>query len=198
MAYVTISVPSEIVYVAGTINGTVTIFENQNGKWVGYADAAEDNLYHISIECYDAAGNRTEYEETIYYELPWFVVDRTQTDVDNKTKKGFLNASDLNRIERNINTISDMAALAVTSKTDWNANGLPRSSDWERIMTDVARIRNYSHRSTTPETPTRPINHFQKVNDVEQILKDAFDILERNAKDTYYAGEIYAGEGGLI
>lgn len=130
--------------------------------------------------------------------LPWFVTDRTQEDVDRRTAKGVLNAADLNRIERNIQAICGVAAIPVTAKTDWQSSGLPRTSDWERIMKAVERIRGYSHRGTTPAVPARPVNQFQKVNDVEQILKDAFDILERNGRNRYYAGEVYAGEGGLL
>ena len=31
---------------------------------------------------YDEAGNKSTYENTIEYILPWFIYDRTQEDVD--------------------------------------------------------------------------------------------------------------------
>ena len=51
-------------------------------KWRATVDVAEDSLYHIYLEMYDEAGNKSTYENTIEYILPWFVYDRTQADVD--------------------------------------------------------------------------------------------------------------------
>ena len=40
--------PSDIVYVAGTINEVDTVWQEINGQWYGYADAVEDlSLIHI-------------------------------------------------------------------------------------------------------------------------------------------------------
>ena len=198
MAYVAIAVPSDIVYVAGTINGTETVWQEINGSWYGYADAAEDCTYRLWVEMYDAAGNRSEYTDTLYYELPWFVTDRTEEDIARRTKKAYLNASDLNRIEKNAYTIGGLAVLHIPSKTDWKTGDLPRASDWERIRENVEKVRSFAHRTTTPETPEHPINDYRKLNAIEQILKDAFDMYVTNKKNIAYAGEIYAGEGGLM
>lgn len=198
MAYIAVAVPSDIVYVAGTINGVKTVFEERSGSWYGYADAAEDSTYNVWVEMYDEAGNRSEYSASMYYELPWFVTDRTAADVEDRTAKGVLNARDLNRIEKNSYTIGQLAAVLLQGKTDWKIGDLPRSSDWERIRSNVARLRAISHRHDTPQTPPRPLNSWQKLNDLEQIQKDCFDIYNRNKKNVVYAGEIYAGEGGFL
>lgn len=198
MAYIEVNLSSDIVYVAGTINGVETVFSNQNGKWIGHADTSPDNLYQLWIEVYDAAGNRTEYEETLYYEPITFVTDRTLQDVEGKTPKGVLNAVDVNRIERNIKTIGKMAAIPAGTNADWQIGGLPRASDWQIIREYVQIIRDYAHRSTTPQVPARPLNHFQKINDVEQILKDAYYMITSNSENINYAGEFYAGEGGFL
>lgn len=76
---------TDITYVAGTVNGVETVFIQDEAypvKWRAAVDVAEDNLYHIYIEMYDEAGNKSVYENTIEYILPWFVYDRTQQDVD--------------------------------------------------------------------------------------------------------------------
>lgn len=198
MAYIEVNVGSDIVYVAGTVNGVETVWQEINGKWYGYADASEDNLYEIWLEMYDAAGNRSEYSDSIYYEFPYFVTDRTAEDVENRTAKGFLNAKDLNRIEKNNLTIADLIAAVVSSKTDWAVGGLPRVNDFERILSAVTKIRSYARRSTTPPVPEHPINHYQKVNDIEQIQKDCFELYVNNKKNVIYAGEVYAGEGGFL
>lgn len=130
MAYIKVAVPSDIVYVAGTINGIDTVWQEINGQWYGYADAVENNTYHVWVEMFDAAGNRSEYTASMYYELPWFVTDRTAADVEARTEKGVLNAKDLNRIEKNSYTIGNLAALIIDAKYDWLVGELPRVSDF--------------------------------------------------------------------
>lgn len=198
MAYVAIEVGSDIVYVAGTINGVDTVWEEHEGLWYGYADTARDNLYHFWVEMYDEAGNRSEYEDTLYYEMPWFVTDRTQEDIDNRTEKAYINASDLNRIEKNTYTICGLIDIVVDTKTDWAVGDIPRVADFARILAQVGKMYAFAHYHTTPAPPERPLNTFQKYNDVEQIQKDCFDIYVGNKKNIVYAGEIYAGEGGFI
>ena len=44
------------MYVAGAINSNPTTFQSRDGKWYGYAPAAEDNTYHLWVEMIDAAG----------------------------------------------------------------------------------------------------------------------------------------------
>ena len=198
MAYIRLQFQSDIIYVAGTINDVETVWQYINGAWYGYADAAPDSTYVVWVEMYDAAGNRSEYTDTLYYELPWFVTDRTQNDVDNGTAKGFLNASDLNRIEKNSYTIGNLVAIPVTAKQDWEIGDLPRASDYARIREQVQKLRDFVHRQTTPEVPESPLNTYQKYNDVEQIQKDCFDSYVGNMKNVIYAGEIYAGEGGYL
>ena len=198
MAYMKLQAPSDIVYVAGTINNAETVWQYINGAWYGYADAVPDGNYAVWVEMYDAAGNRSEYTDTLHYELPWFVTDRTQQDVDTGTKKGFLNASDLNRIEKNSYTIGNLVAIPITANQDWRIGDLPRAGDYTRIREQVQKLRDFVHRETTPEVPESPLNTYQKYNDIEQIQKDCFDIYVGNMKNIIYAGEIYAGEGGFF
>lgn len=198
MAYITITPQSDITYVAGTINSVPTVWEEINGQWYGYADAVEDGNYHIWVEMYDKAGNRSEYTDTIHYDLPWFLTDRTQRDVDEGTSKGFLNASDLSRIEKNNAIIGKLIAVPVGEGKEWHIGDLPRTSDFARILSVVRRIRDYASRTTTPAVPEQPVNSWQKVNAIEQIQKDCFELYTSNKKMIVYAGEIYAGEGGLL
>ncbi len=55
MATLTLELPAGIIYVAGRVNGVLTVF-HQDGinpwRWRASVDAAEDSLYHI---CLDAA-----------------------------------------------------------------------------------------------------------------------------------------------
>jgi len=73
------------------------------------------------------------------------ITDRTAADVANRTARGFLNVSDINRIEGNIawltnelrrfNIFADIHSIA-----NWNANGLPRITDLQRIRNNASSI----------------------------------------------------------
>ena len=124
-----------------------------------------------------------------------FVYDRSAQDVLQMTKKGVLNAEDINRIENNTETIADKIAVPVTVKS-WPVGGLPRVSDYKRIRDNVERIRQgYGIRSDTPATPEQPLNTYQKWNDIERILFDVNDLYDRTENARAYCGEIFAGEG---
>ena len=124
-----------------------------------------------------------------------FVYDRSAQDVLQMTKKGVLNAEDINRIENNTETIADKIAVPVTVKS-WSVGGLPRVSDYKRIRDNVERIRQgYGIRSDTPATPEQPLNSYQKWNDIERILFDVNDLYDRTENARAYCGEIFAGEG---
>lgn len=128
-----------------------------------------------------------------------FVYDRSAQDVLNRTKKGVLNAVDLNRIESNSKVIADKIAIPVITKS-WNIGDIPRASDFSRIRNNVERIRNgFAIKQDTPECPVQPLNDYKKWNAIEKILFDVNDIYERNKETKIYCGEIYAGEGiGVI
>lgn len=128
-----------------------------------------------------------------------FVYDRSAQDVLQRTKRGVLNADDLNRIENNCKEIGDKIAIPVTVKS-WAVGGLPRVSDYARIRKNVEDIRNgYGIKSDTPETPKSPLNAYQKWNDIEKILYDVNDLYERTMSAKVYCGEMYAGnEIGVI
>ena len=124
-----------------------------------------------------------------------FVYDRSAQDVLQRTKKGVLNAEDINRIENNTGDIADKIAVPVTVKS-WSVGGLPRVSDYKRIRDNVERIRQgYGIRSDTPATPEQPLNTYQKWNDIERILFDVNDLYDRTENARAYCGEIFAGEG---
>lgn len=146
-----------------------------------------------------------------------FIYDRTQTDVDRikalsrkytagtisdeelaewqDSSKGAINASDMNRNEENMQTIADMIAVGVLTKS-WDYSGLPRVSDYTRLLENLAKIRaGYGIMSDTPPVPAQPLNTYQKWNDIEKILHDVHYVYVHVQEDMNYCGEIYAGEG---
>lgn len=145
------------------------------------------------------------------------VTDRSQSDVERvqellekgwqnfsdeeKTEwsdgmKGALNASDLVRVQNNIQLLSDVLEL------DLNVLAVPELPDeifYALIISNTERIRGaYCIHTTTPETPDAPLNTYSKWNDIERILTDVYEILLNNFH-YYCGGEIYAGDDtGLL
>lgn len=108
--------------------------------------------------------------------------------------KGCINYTDLNRIEKNCATLSDIFNLNLITKTDWSvADALnARNADFARIRSNVEKIRQTKYvYSTTPSTPTLPLNRYDKINDLERILYDVYTLYNINATNYDYMGELY-------
>ena len=188
---ISIDVGSSVVYVGGIVNGVEKIFGQigSTGIWTANVDQAEDSTYVLNLEVIDEAGNHSTYTNKIIYELPSFVYDRTQKDIEERTAKAYLNAKDLNRIERDIEIIAEYLNIGVTIKT-WEIGNLPRASDFERILKNVQLlVEAYIIRKDTPVAPVQPLNTYQKWNDIEHILHDLFWIYIGNLNNIYYCGE---------
>ena len=112
--------------------------------------------------------------------------------------KGTFNQSDIERIENNVQLLSDVLELNLTTNYGKNIK-YPDEGYFKLLLLNIERIRAaYCIHDDTPETPTAPVNNFNKVNAVEKILNDVYTILISNFH--YYAGEsYYAGENfGLL
>lgn len=147
------------------------------------------------------------------------VTDRMQEDVDRVTYltnkgwdgmtageqqewlaglKGSLNKTDIERIENNVQLMSDVLELGLTTYHG-TIPEYPNESYFERLLNNLTAIRAaYCIHEDTPEVPEKPVNDYQKINDVEKILSDIHSILLNNF--SYYCGnEIYAGDStGLL
>ena len=112
--------------------------------------------------------------------------------------KGSLNKDDLLRIENDIQLLSDVLELGLTTHYN-NIPAYPNETYYNNLLSNVGTIRAaYMEYTTTPSTPSAPLNIFTKWNNVEQILKDVYTILNSNLY--YYTGEgLYSGqEIGLL
>ena len=151
--------------------------------------------------------------------LVWMqtVTDRSQSDVDRmlellqkgwdnfnmdeKTEwlsgmKGALNLSDMQRIQNNTQLLSDVLELGLAVA---EIPEPPNETFFTSVLNNTEIIRNaYMIHSDTPQTPSMPVNTYQKLNDIEKILDDVYGILLNNFY--YYCGtEIYAGDDtGLL
>lgn len=208
---ISIELSTDIVYVAGRVNDVETVFIQDEAypiKWMATVDVATDNLYRIYLEMYDEAGNKSTYANTIEYILPWFVFDRTQDDVERVRylhnigwdgmnsdqrkewkagMKGAFNISDVKRNENNCYVIAQMLNVSLVTYRD-NFPEHPTSEYFANLLSNVSVLRDTGYRySDTPEVPEPPINSYQKVNDIERILHDVYEVFKSNF--SYYAGE---------
>lgn len=110
--------------------------------------------------------------------------------------KGTLNYTDLNRIEGNSQEIANIFGIPIGAvKTDWTMTDIPTRKDYQRIRDNVQKIRSASIiRSDTPITPELPLNRYEKINDIEKILFDVYDLYTRNNTIMYYIDELYDEE----
>lgn len=110
--------------------------------------------------------------------------------------KGTLNYTDLNRIEGNSWEIAQIFDIPIGSvKTDWKMTDIPTRKDYQRIRDNVQKIRSSAIiRSDTPVTPELPLNRYEKINDIEKILFDVYDLYTRNNTIIYYIDELYDEE----
>jgi len=128
------------------------------------------------------------------------IIDRTWSDIDNRTAKAFLNASDLNRIETNCSILAGLLKItSLTIKTDWIRTDSITPNGISRILGNIKALRDsYYTYDSTPALPNS-ILYFQDLNDAETILLDAYNLFLINDRAKYYAGELYSGENmGVI
>lgn len=196
-----VSLPSEIIYVSGTVNGTAYTWTLIEGAWTATVERAADDTYAVSLTAVTAAGTSTNFDLTLYYGLLTLITDRTAEDVANQTDKGFYNASDLNRVEAAVQYVAERFAaqgyaVTVSPKTDWLASDIPTASELETYRQNIATLRGLiAVMKSTPETPeTMRFLDYIKANNIEKILLDLDTLLTNAALAWYQSGEIYAGE----
>ncbi len=200
-----VSLPSEIIYVSGTVNGTAYTWTLIEGAWTATVERAADDTYAVALTAVTAAGVSTNYALTLYYGLLSLITDRTRADVVNQTDKGFYNASDLNRVGAAVEYIAGRFtalgyACPVTVKKDWLTldaqTDAPTASQMETYRQNIVTLRGQiAVMKSTPETPeTMRFLDYIKANDIERILLDLDTLLTNAALAWYQSGEIYAGE----
>lgn len=219
---ITVSLPSDIVYVSGTVNGKAYTWTLVGAAWQTIADRASDDTYLVALTAINSAGTSTNFEFTLYYGLLKLITDRTQADVDRvaslaqkgyaamtdveKTEwsaglKGAYNATDLNRVGSAVNYVAGRLnaqgyAVAVSPKIDWTMTDIPTPAQLTAYLADVATIRAaLAVYGTTPGIPADMEKlTYAEANDIEQILLDVDALITNMMAVWYYAGELYSGE----
>lgn len=129
------------------------------------------------------------------------ITDRTQSDVDSGTDKGYYNATDLNRVGAAVAYIAERFnsmgyIVEVSPRTDWQESDLPTESDMVAYLADVSVLRAViAVMQSTPEVPENmKFLDYVRANDIEKILLDIDTLITNIQKSWYFSGEVYAGE----
>ena len=112
--------------------------------------------------------------------------------------KGALNSSDLNRIESNqqfiLNLLSNQYIL--TFKTNWLMTDFVEDSDENRILMNLKTLMQPFNFEEEPQVPEKPLNYFEKINQIENIILQMYD--KYYSKIKYYEFQTDNGEDFLV
>lgn len=205
----TASLPSDTLYVSGTVNGVSTTWTNTEGNtWETVAERSHQDVYVVSLTIINHLGTATETTFTMYYGLH-LVTDRTQADVNAGNDKGTYNASDLNRVGAAMNYVADRLRAAgydphISPKTDWKDEDWVDPEAQAVYLGDLAELRKqFSVMKSTPEVPPRILATGINTNDglthtwannIEKILEDVDDLLTKSMQSRFFSGDLFSGE----
>lgn len=205
----TTTMPSDTLYVSGTVNGVSTTWTNTEGNtWETIAERSPQDVYVVALTAINQLGTATETTFTLYYGLH-LVTDRTQADVNAGNDKGTYNASDLNRVGAAMNYVADRLRADgydpnISPKTDWKDEDWVDPAAQAVYLGDLAELRKqFTMLQSTPKVPPRilatEINSrdgltYGWANDIERILQDVDALLTNITAAWFYSGELYSGE----
>lgn len=134
-------------------------------------------------------------------QIAWADMTDEQKAVWSVPMKGAYNYTDVNRVGEAILTLQALFAsygysVSVDVRTDWKVGDWPTQAEMDAYVQSVANIRGVlSVVSTTPAAPSGMDDGTVVIwNNIEQILLDVEDALNRLSQSMWYAGEIYSGE----
>lgn len=217
---ISVSLPTSIVYVTGTVNGTEYTWTLMGEYWRAIVERAADEKYAVSLTAINSAGTSATYSFTLNYGSLDLITDRTKADVDAvsaalsrieggsgtaadiallSSNKGSYNYTDLNRVGAAVLQVAAELreygySVSVVGKTDWAESDIPTKQGIDQYLADIAAIRAaIPVPGTTPQVPAMPLD-YSKANDIEQILLDVYDLVRNIEKSWFFSGELFSGE----
>ena len=218
------TLPSDTLYVSGTVNGVATTWTNTEGQtWQTVAERSETDVYVVVLTIINQLGTASQTQFTLYYGLH-LVTDRTQADVayaqaltqkisagtateaelaewNAASLKGSYNASDLNRVGAAMQYVADRLndfgyAVSISPKVGWLETDSPRQTDMEAYLSQLIVLRNAF--AVMQSTPSVPLDMEEltvvEANNIEKILEDVDLLLTRAAQAWFYSGDVFSGE----
>lgn len=189
---VSVTLPSAIIYVVGSVNGAdVTFALTGANVWSATCPKADNDIYVVTIQAFDAAGNQTNYSLKLFYGLH-LVTDRTG---------GYYRADDLNRVGAAMLYVADRLhecgyAVTVSPKCDYVVRDIPTRSQMTKYLADLQALKDaYVVYATTPLVPPDMDSlKTREANDIEQILQDIDSLITNMIAAYNFSGELYSGE----
>lgn len=137
-----------------------------------------------------------------------FVTDRTESDVLLNNEKGRYKYSDLNRVERAVSELCQLAQKLdmypeLTTKTNWSRPGTfsaktwPTESQMQRYIQNVHRLCDCFGLSL-PLPATMDQLNWEGANNIEKALQYAYVRVQSILNTFYYSGELFAGEENVL
>lgn len=126
------------------------------------------------------------------------IFDRTTNDILNRTKKGFYNYDDLNRVEEWCGYLADVLKsynyhAHVNLKTNWNEKDFPTAIEMERIRNNVDIVKK-AYTAFTEIPANLDYMTIDKANDIERILFEIDYILAGMENNFIYCGVSNCGQ----
>ena len=220
---VSVTLPTDVIYVSGTVNGIEYIWTNTEGyRWEAVVARTESEIYVVALTLINAMGATSEASFTLYYGTLNLITDRTAQDVERwrllhskgfqnltveekaewqTAMKGAYNHVDMNRVEGVVEFIAQRLAELdyypeLELKKTWTVSDHPTKEDMDRYFGNVALLRSILPMySTTPQAPTtKKKMDYLVANDVEQILADIDRRIQGIKQAWYYTGDAFTGE----
>lgn len=127
--------------------------------------------------------------------LDSLIWDRVQADVDNLTKKAYIDYEDLNRVEKAVKWVSYVLNRygyrnTTYNKLNWQMNDFRTDADMERLKNNINAIRAayYTHEST-PIMPSKiTYTSIYQANIIEKIIYDLGTLIENSFPGPYRLG----------
>jgi hypothetical protein len=220
---VAVTLPSEVIYVSGTVNGIDYAWTNTDAnRWEAVVARTETEVYVVVLELINALGTTTHTSFTLYYGTLNLITDRTEQDVERwrllhskgwaglteeeraewqAGLKGAYNYEDMNRVESAVIFIANRLSeagyfVAPVVNPGWRVTDHPTKADMDRYLANIELLRSILPLyPTTPKTPTtRTKMDYLVANDIEKILADVDRQITAINQSWYYAGDIFTGE----
>ena len=131
------------------------------------------------------------------------ITDRTESDVLNRTRKGYYEYTDLNRVENAVAELIPLGKqmdirLSLVVKTDWGLPGVfpvnfPTGSEMARYLGNVRAVRDAFGIVSPLPASMRLLTH-TGANNIERVLYLAYQKAAQTIPNTVFCGEIFAGE----
>lgn len=135
----------------------------------------------------------------------YLIFDRTYSDVANQTKKGFYNATDLNRVGNAVNTICTFlrfvgVRIDLDPKVDWVMEDSPTPAQMGKYLADVRALQGILAEYRTPGKIPEAMSGLTVVeaNDIERVLDILYRAIESIIQSyRYYSGTTISGVNAL-